>query len=166
MQGKYTPTNAPEETIGRRIARLRQEQGWTQQSLSARLAISRVAVSHIEMDLTLPSERTVTLLAGLFKRSPYELVEGTTYPQAKSERLPEMVCCYTQLELEIALLHNDLEWLRRLAGIPEEREIRENLRRKWRTRLGYWGKNCFEVREQVMIATAMRTLAAEINKKE
>jgi transcriptional regulator with XRE-family HTH domain len=39
------------ETIGRRLARLRQEQGWTQQTLAARLAISRVAVSHYEMKL-------------------------------------------------------------------------------------------------------------------
>ena len=37
------------ETIGRRPARLRQEQGWTQQTLATRLAISRVTVSHFEM---------------------------------------------------------------------------------------------------------------------
>jgi transcriptional regulator with XRE-family HTH domain len=55
------------ESIGKRIARLRQERGWTQQDLATRLASSRVAVSHIEMDLIIPSERTVTLLAGLFK---------------------------------------------------------------------------------------------------
>jgi len=39
------------EMIGRRIARHRQEQGWTQQTLGSRLAISRVAVSHYEMKL-------------------------------------------------------------------------------------------------------------------
>jgi transcriptional regulator with XRE-family HTH domain len=38
------------ETIGRRPARLRQEQGWTQQTLATRLAISRVTVSHFEID--------------------------------------------------------------------------------------------------------------------
>jgi len=43
------------ETIGRRLARLRQEQGWTQKTLAAWLAISRVAVSHFEIDL--PAER-------------------------------------------------------------------------------------------------------------
>src|SRR3989304_8739475 len=99
-----------QETIGKRIARLRQETGWTQRALAARRAISRVAVSQIEMDLTLPSERTVTLLAGLFKLSPQALVEGTTYPLAKAERLPQVACCYTALEYDLALL-NDLAWI-------------------------------------------------------
>ena len=90
------------ETIGRRIARLRQEQGWTQQTLAARLAISRVAVSHFEMDLTTPGERTTTLLAGILKLAPHDLVAGTTYPLAKSERLPEVACSYPQVVVLVA----------------------------------------------------------------
>lgn len=105
----------PQETIGKRIARLRSERGWTQQALANRLAISRVAVSHIEMDLTIPSERTVILLAGLFRLSPHKLVAATTYPLAKAERLPATTLCYTDLELELALLENDLSWLKILA---------------------------------------------------
>lgn len=102
-----------QETIGRRIAFLRQERGWTQQYVADRIAISRVAVSHIEMDLSVPGERTITLLAGLYKMTPYKLVEGTTYPQAKAERLPSIACCYTQLELELEILENDMQWLQR-----------------------------------------------------
>jgi transcriptional regulator with XRE-family HTH domain len=102
------------ESIGNRIAYLRQKNGWTQQSLADRLAMSRVAVSHIEMDLTIPSERSVTLMAGVFKLSPVELVEGTTYPRAKAERLPVMTNIYTDLEMDLALLKNDLEWVNRL----------------------------------------------------
>lgn len=83
------------ESIGKRIAYLRQENGWTQQSLGDRLAMSRVAISHIEMDLSIPSERTITLMAGVFKLSPTDLVEGTTYPRAKAERLPELTTIYT-----------------------------------------------------------------------
>ena len=64
----------PQETIGQRIARLRQQMGWTQEALAERVAISRVAISHFEMDIAIPSERTITLLAGLFKLSPPELV--------------------------------------------------------------------------------------------
>jgi len=45
--------------------------GWTQQDLADRLAVSRVAVSHIEAGLRDPGERTVTLLAGLFKVEPW-----------------------------------------------------------------------------------------------
>jgi transcriptional regulator with XRE-family HTH domain len=106
----------PLETIGQRIARLRQQQGWTQQALAERIAVSRVAISHIEMDISIPGERTITLLAGLFKLAPFELVGGTTYPAAKAERLPHTVCSYTPLEMALALLHNDLAWLQRLAG--------------------------------------------------
>ena len=123
------------ETIGKRIARLRQESGWTQQSLAARLAISRVAVSQIEMDLTIPSERTITLLAGLFKRSPQALVEATTYPLAKAERLPEVACCYTALEHDLALLDNDLAWLKRLADSPDGHQLAAEVMARWTGRL-------------------------------
>ena len=75
-------------SLGRRIAMLRAGVGWTQQELADRLAVSRVAVSHIEAGLRDPGERTVALLAGLFKMEPWQLVEGTSYPAAKSERLP------------------------------------------------------------------------------
>ena len=95
-----------EETIGKRVARLRQAHNFTQEQLAERIAISRVAVSHIEMDISLPGERTVTLLAGLFKISPITLVAETTYPQAKADRLPTFTCSYTTLELQLALLLN------------------------------------------------------------
>src|SRR5438046_1225966 len=92
----------PNEPLGQRIARLRLQRGWTQEDLAERLAASRVAVSHFEMGLALPSERTVVLLAGLFKQEPHELVEGTSYPAAKAERLPPVACRYTELELQLA----------------------------------------------------------------
>ncbi|MHB1854920.1 MAG: helix-turn-helix transcriptional regulator, partial [Acidimicrobiales bacterium] len=79
------------ENLGRRIARLRTGSGWTQADLASRLAISRVSVSHLEAGLTVPGERTVALLAGLFKLEPHELVAGTNYPPAKAERLPVVV---------------------------------------------------------------------------
>jgi len=102
------------ESIGKRIAYLRQKNGFTQQSLAYRLAISRVAISHIEMDLTIPSERSITLMAGIFKLSPMELVQETSYPKAKAERLPKGTTIYTQLELELALLKNDCLWFDQL----------------------------------------------------
>ena len=74
------------ESFGKRIARLRQQRGWTQERLAERLAVSRVAVSHIEMGLSIPSERTVVLLAGLFDTEPHLLVAGSNYPDAKRER--------------------------------------------------------------------------------
>lgn len=103
------------ESLGARIARQRARRGWTQEALAARLAVSRVAVSHFEMGLALPSERTVVLLAGLFKLEPHELVGGTSYPAAKAERLPAVACRYTEVELQLALLDRDLAWIERCA---------------------------------------------------
>lgn len=119
------------EPIGKRIARLRSELGWTQQALAYRLAASRVAISHIEMDLTTPSERTITLLAGLFKLSPQALVEGTTYPQARAERLPGAACCFTPIEAGMALLENDLDWLERLESSPAWESLANEVRERW-----------------------------------
>ncbi len=152
----------PPETIGQRIARLRQQHGWTQQALAERIAVSRVAISHIEMDISLPGERTITLLAGLFKLAPFELVAGTTYPVAKAERLPFTACSYTPLELTLALLQNDLAWLQRLAGMPEivslARQVREDLRAHWLPELGQWQELAADPESQAAIAAARQAL--------
>ena len=96
------------ESLGRRIAKRRAELGWTQQELADRVAVSRVAVSHLESDLSTAGERTVALLAGVFGVEPHELVEGTTYPTAKADRLPLVVARHTEVELRCELLDRDL----------------------------------------------------------
>ncbi len=103
------------ESLGVRIGRMRNALGWTQNDLADRLAASRVAVSHFEAGLALPSERTVVLLAGLFGDEPVDFVEGTDYPSAKAERLPECACCYTRVDLQIALFWRDQAWLEKVA---------------------------------------------------
>lgn len=147
-----------EETIGKRISRLRQAHNFTQQAIAARLAISRVAVSHIEMDLIIPSERTITLLAGLFKISPIILVEGTTYPKEKVERLPETSCCYTQLELDLALLDNDLNWLTQLKSHPNYLQFCSKLNKKWQSRLEELEINCVNETDRILINVRRQAL--------
>jgi len=146
------------EAIGKRIARLRSEHGWTQQALAARLAISRVAISHIEMDLSLPSERTVILLAGMFKLSPHALVEGTTYPPAKAERLPAIVCCYTEFELEIALLQNDLSWIS-ATGQDGCSSQAAQIVEKWRSRLAHFSEVDLNENERKLLSETQQQLA-------
>jgi transcriptional regulator with XRE-family HTH domain len=146
--------NPTPESIGKRIARLRGQGNWTQQALAARLGVSRVAVSHIEMDLTIPSERTITLLAGIFKLSPHELVEGTTYPRAKAERLPATAYCYTKLELGLHLLENDLAWLERLEGTVELPQLARMVEEKWAARLSEWNEQALDEAEQGILAEA------------
>jgi transcriptional regulator with XRE-family HTH domain len=104
--------------LGQRIAALRSDRGWTQQQLADRLGISRVAVSHLETDINTPGERTVALLAGVFRTEPHDLVAGTSYPVAKADRLPLVVARWTEVEHRLALLANDLAWLE---GAPSRR---------------------------------------------
>lgn len=150
------------ETVGKRIAQLRTKAGLTQQALANRIAISRVAISHIEMDLTLPSERTVTLLAGIFKLSPHELIEGTLYPRAKAERLPPETLCYTKLELDLALLENDLEWLERLADRSYSPDVREEVVLKWSVRMENYLNECTDEGERGRINVLLKTLRTQV----
>lgn len=146
------------ETIGKRIARLRQKRGWTQQRLADHLGISRVAISHIEMDLTAPGERTITLMAGWFKLSPHELVADTTYPKAKAERLPVEVCSYTPFELDLALLENDLLWLERLQEGEKHNRFRHQVWERWQPRLAKWDADIFDEGDQTRLLGAWEDL--------
>jgi len=127
------------------------EMDWTQADLAARLGASRVAVSHFEVGLALPSERTVVLLAGLFKVEPHELVAGTNYPNAKQERLPATVCRYTELELQLALLRRDLTWLERLRTDPTSAVSQADILGMWRVRLDGWRAMSLEQSERSLI---------------
>ena len=110
------------ESLGHRIAKHRAELGWTQAELAERVGISRVALSHIEAGISNPGERTVALLAGVFKVEPHELVAGTDYPPAKAERLPVVAARYTEVEHQLALLDA------RLAAITDAQRARTRRR--------------------------------------
>jgi transcriptional regulator with XRE-family HTH domain len=117
--------------LGRRIGERRAAAGLTQQQLSARIAMSRAALSHLEAGITVASERSVCLLAGVFGVEPHELVAGTDYPLAKAERLPLSVARHTQVDLVLALLDNDLTWCARL----EDRSLTTRVTNDWLARL-------------------------------
>ncbi|NTV64534.1 MAG: helix-turn-helix transcriptional regulator [Oscillochloris sp.] len=147
------------EPLHRRIARLRTEGGWTQQELADRLAISRVAVSHLEAGLSIPSERTVTLLAGVFKWEPDELVAETSYPEAKAERLPAVACRYTEVELQFALLERDHRWLGKFVGTSDYTTLARILHEQWSPIIADMSRNYWDRRECRLIAHARRILA-------
>lgn len=134
------------DSLGRRIARLRNQLGWTQQELADRVGISRVAVSHLEAGTTTPGERTVTLVAGVFKLEPHELVADTDYPEAKAERLPVVAARYTEVELQLALFERDVN-----AGLGLD---------EWRTRLAALHALAHDRRERAALAAALAELAA------
>jgi transcriptional regulator with XRE-family HTH domain len=117
-----------DESLGRRIADLRGKLGLTQQELAERVGISRVALSHVEAGMSDPGERTVALLASVFKIEPFDLVAGTSYPPAKADRLPVVVARHTEVELQHELLANDLAWIDRTG--PDRSRLDE-----WQSRL-------------------------------
>jgi hypothetical protein len=104
-----------------------------------------VALSHIEAGMSVPSERTVVLLAGLLHVEPHQLVQGTTYPIAKAERLPPSAPRYTELEHQLALL--DLI----LAGRPNPTE-------RWTRVLDELEARTFDPTERSAIAQARQRL--------
>jgi transcriptional regulator with XRE-family HTH domain len=140
-------TTQPDD-LGRRIAGYRTKVGLTQQELADRLAISRTAVSHLEAGMTVPGERTVVLLAGVFKVEPRELVAGTAYPPAKAERLPAVAMRYTELELLDALLARDIEWL---SLVDEPRVLDE-----WDARLASVDIDALDLRERELLRDLQR----------
>lgn len=94
------------------------ERGWTQQELADRLAMSRTALSHLEAGMRVASERTVVILAGVFATPPHDLVDGTSYPQAKSDRLPAIVALHTEVDMALAVCRAELDLLANLGDGP------------------------------------------------
>lgn len=141
------------ERLGDRIARLRVERGLTQADLAARVAISRVALSNLESGRSVPGERTVTLLAGVFHLEPLELVEATAYPASKAERLPAVTARHTELELQLALLERDLRWLE---GAP--RGVAARVTAEWRRTLAELAPLAVSAQERAALESARRRL--------
>jgi transcriptional regulator with XRE-family HTH domain len=146
------------EPLGRRIADHRAKLGWTQQELADRLAISRVAVSHLESGTSDPGERTVALLAGVFKVEPHELVAGTKYPSAKAERLPVVAARHTEVELALALLDNDLGWIEHLPTGTAVAALR-----RWQDRLAWLVEQAHDRREQEMLRQASSRITVALD---
>lgn len=146
------------ETLGARIGRLRAAHGFTQQDLAERIAVSRVAISHFEMDLAVPSERTVALLAGVFKLDPAALVTGTYYPPGKAERLPLVAARYTEIEKELCLLDRDLVWLARL----DQRRVTFDICHEWLDRLGALDAVTLDKHERRLLEAARTRVRAPL----
>ena len=138
------------EPLGRRIAQLRGDLGWTQADLAERVGISRAALSHLEAGMSTPGERTLALLAGIFKMEPHELIAGTAYPVAKAERLPAVVARYTEVEMQLLLLERDVE-----------RGLTPAIRAEWQERLRLLRKGAHDRREQDAVEAALRGLSSE-----
>ena len=127
----------------------------TQADLAARIAISRVALSNLESGRSEPGERTVTLLAGIFGLEPTELVAGTSYPDAKVDRLPLVAARYTEVEFQLALLDRDMRWLE-----SAPRAVAERVVSQWRLDLIELECSTFDRAQKELVRTALTSLGA------
>jgi transcriptional regulator with XRE-family HTH domain len=132
--------------------------GWTQAQLAGRVGVSRVALSHIESGVTVASERTVALLAGVFGCEPPELVAATDYPVAKAERLPAVVARHTEVAHQLAVLAAVLEIVERVPG-HEGALLLGDVREAWRPRLLAIRDRTLDPDERRRLGAALRDLA-------
>jgi transcriptional regulator with XRE-family HTH domain len=146
------------ERLGLRIAQLRTGRGLTQAELADRVGISRVALSHIETTRSIPGERTVALLAGMFRCEPHELVAGTDYPPSKAERLPTVVARYTEVEHQLGVLDAQLSALACAARAPTR--AGQELAASWRPVLQQLLATAVDADERRLLREAIMRLAA------
>lgn len=159
LEGRWPGRPSGPSSLGARISSLRAERGWTQQHLADRLGISRVAVSHLETDVNTPSERTVAMLAGLFRVEPHELVDGTSYPVAKSDRLPLVVARWTEVEHRLALLGRDLWWLDGGAAVTPAPNVADQVLLEWEVALAKLAARVVDAEGAEAVAEARRLVA-------
>jgi transcriptional regulator with XRE-family HTH domain len=146
------------ESFGRRVAKLRAELGWPQTQLAERIGMSRVALSHIEANLSVASERTVTLLAGVFGCEPHELALDTDYPPAKAERLPLVTARYTEVDHQLLTLEAVLATLDRVPPSSRARLL-PDVRHEWHTRLTHLLSATHDPATRARLTATLRALA-------
>lgn len=75
-----------ENTLGKKIAAMRKEKGWTQDELAEKLSVSPQAVSKWENDLSCPDIMLLPVIARLFETSADELLSSA--PRKETAYLP------------------------------------------------------------------------------
>ena len=102
--------------IGRYIARKRQENGFTQESLAEELNISNRSISKWERGVCLPDSDNMAKLCKLFKISYNELFSGedlnkTEYEQKAEKNLEEFLRIETVQNKKFFLYENVIGWM-------------------------------------------------------
>lgn len=121
-------------------------------------------MSHLEAGMSVANERTVVLLAATFGLDPYELVAGTDYPEAKSDRLPLVAARHTEVDLQLALFAHDLRWLETVGPLlawPAAARLRIDTLAAWVQRLHELSTRVADRAEQARLAEATAVLVRQ-----
>lgn len=112
-----------------------------------------MTVSHLEAGMTVPGERTIALLAGVFGMEPGELVADSDYPRAKSDRLPTVVARYTEVQFQLGLMDAELAYL---AELPIG-HVRNRVA-YWRRQIRLLASGWIDQRERSLLEDGLRRL--------
>ena len=115
-----------------------------------------MALSNLESARSVPGERTVVLLAGVFRVEPHELVQGTDYPRSKAERLPLVAARHTEVELQLALLDRDLRWLEGAPAAVAARVLSD-----WRRTLAGLAESAHDERQRALATHALDRISVD-----
>ena len=94
-------------TFGKTVAKLRREQGITQQELADQMGVTDKAVSKWERDLSMPDTASLPLLAQTLGTTVDQLMNGAgdTAPAApEKEDLPALICRAVGLAMGVAVV--------------------------------------------------------------
>ena len=92
---------------------------------------------------------------------PHDLVAGTSYPTAKSDRLPLVVTRWTEVEHQLALLARDLWWLDGADGAagPAPRALVDQVLGEWDTVLSKLADALHDPAESSLVAAAREAVS-------
>ena len=94
-------------TFGKNVAKLRKEQGITQQELADLLGVTDKAVSKWERDLSMPDTASLPLLAQTLGTTVDQLMNGVrekSESEGEKENLPLLICHAVGLAMGVAVI--------------------------------------------------------------
>ena len=94
-------------TLGKTVAKLRKEQGITQQELADLLGVTDKAVSKWERDLSMPDTASLPLLAQTLGTTVDQLMNGaedSASAAPEKEDLPALICRAVGLAMGVAVI--------------------------------------------------------------
>ena len=113
-------------SIGGNIKAFREERGWTQEQLAARMGVDRVSVTHWESGVSVPRMGNVEKLAALFGVKKSQIIDDrNTYMHVRLPDEQEQLLLDTFRMLDAVQKQTVLDVARGLAGVAKSQNIEQ-----------------------------------------